>query len=197
MDLNKVKALLADYYKGQTSVEEEVVLKNFFTGSEVPPEMENDRQLFLSLVESSKDEMPDEHFDEKLLLAIDELEKKRISRHRFTRMVISVSGIAAGILILAGSYFFLVEKRIDQGFLASEKYSINETQLAYEEARNALLLVSLVMNSGTAHLEPLSKMTEATRSIGMLSKFHEGANKLQAISIFDEAVIEISGEIRD
>lgn len=199
MDLKKVKALLAEYYEGRTSSEEEAFLKDFFSKEKVPSEMEADRLLFLSLMESEGETLPDQQFDEKLFAAIEQQDRqnksadsrKIISKSLTRRMFIAVTGIAAGILILLGSYFMLIERQVQDGLLAGEEYTVDETMLAYEEARNALLLVSHVMNRGTAGLEPLSKMEEATRELHMINKFHQGANELQALSRFDEAVTSL------
>ena len=192
MDLKKAKALLADYYEGQTSKEEETLLKRFFSGSEVPSEMEADRLLFLSLIESSAENIPDPHFDEKLFDAIEEMEQKKSRKVNVRNMIITLSGIAAGLAILIGSYFIMIEKRVEEGMLASEEYTVDDARLAYEEARNALLMVSQVMNKGTAKLEPLSKMTDATRELNILNKFHQGTSELQALSRFDEAINTVS-----
>ncbi len=196
MDLKKAEALLAEYYEGRTSREEEAFLKDFFRKEKVPSEMEADRQLFLSLMESEEEILPDPQFDEKLFAAIEEqdrknngLNKREISRKPLARrMVIAVSGIAAGIAILIGSYFMLIEQQVHNNLLAGEEYTIQETMLAYEEARNALVMVSQVMNRGTEKLEPLSKMEESTRDLQLINKFHQGASELQALSKFDEAV---------
>jgi hypothetical protein len=196
MDLKKVKALLAEYYEGRTSREDEACLKDFFSKEKVPSEMEADRQLFLSLMESEEEILPDPQFDEKLFAAIGEQDRKNYGLNKgeisikspARRMVIAVSGIAAGIAILIGSYFMLIEQQVQDNLLAGEEYTIEETMLAYEEARNALVLVSQVMNRGTEKLEPLSKMEEATRELRMINKFHQGTSELQALSRLDEAV---------
>jgi hypothetical protein len=195
MDLKKIKALLADYYEGLTSKEEESFLREFFIRGEVPPEMEADRLLFMSLKESVEDILPDRQFDEKLFTAIEQQDRQnRVNARKNSptrRMFITVSGIAAGILILLGSYFLLVERQMQEGLLAGDEYTVEETLLAYEEARNALIMVSQVMNRGTAPLEPLSKMETATRQLNVIGKFYEGTSELRPLSKFDETVTSL------
>jgi hypothetical protein len=193
MDLKKIKALLADYYEGRTSREEEAVLRKFFSTSEVPSELEADRLLFISLMESGEENIPDMNFDEKLFTAIEQ-QKRRVNTGKNSltrRMFITVSGIAAGILILLGSYFFLVERQMQENLLAGDEYTLEETLLAYEETRNALLLVSQVMNRGTAPLEPLSKMETATRQLNVIGKFYEGTSELRPLAKFDETITSL------
>ena len=189
MDQKKIKALLSDYYQGETSREDEDALMNYFLNSQVPAELEVDRLFFISLNESARGEIPDGQFEEKLFAAIEEQGLKNDRKGIITKLLITVSGIAAGILILAGSYFLLIEKQIEDRFLVTEEHStIDDTQIAYNEARDALLLVSQVMNKGTGQLVALSRMTDATRELAMINKFNKGANNLQAIGKFDETM---------
>ena len=191
MDMKIIKALLADYYKGKTSREDEDYLVNYFLNSRVPQEMEADRLLFISLNESAREEIPDEQFDEKLFAAIEEQDVKNDRKGSIKKLLITISGIAAGILILTGSYF-LIEKQIADRFMVSEEHVItDDTQIAYNEARDALLLMSEVMNKGTGELEAFSKMTDATRELAMINKFNKAANELQAIGKFDETISNI------
>jgi hypothetical protein len=192
MDQKKIKALLADYYEGRTSREDEDALVNYFLNTQVPAELEVDRLLFMSISESAREEIPDGQFDEKLFAAIENQGLKNDRKRSITKLLITASGIAAGILIFIGSYFFLIEKQIEDRFLVTEEHAIiDETQIAYIEARDALLLVSEVMNKGTGQLVALSKMTDATRELTMINKFSKGANNLQTIGKFDETISEI------
>ena len=189
MELKKIKALLADYYEGKTSREDELTLMNFFRHSEVPPEMEADRLLFISMLEASAEEIPDKRFDEKLFAAIEQHDRRK-EPAGIRKIIYTVSGIAAGLLVLVGSYFLMVEQ-VNDIVYADDEYTIDETMLAYEEAKNALLLVSRVMNTGTEQLRTLSKMTDATRELGIINKFHQGASELQILSKFDETTDKI------
>lgn len=187
MELKKVKALLTDYYEGKTSREEEALLTEFFIEGKVPSELEADRMLFLSIDESAHEELPDDQFDEKLFAEIEKVDNKK-EDGRVRRMLYAISGVAAGILLLAGSYFFIFEKEVDQFVYADTEYTDQETMLAYEEAKGALLLVSQVMNTGTEQLGALSKMSDAANDLKMINKFHQGTNELQVLSKFDETV---------
>jgi hypothetical protein len=193
MEPERIKVLLDKYYEGKTSMEEETQLAGFFMNPGVPSEMEADRLLFISLLESSKVTIPDEKFDEKLFAAIESQEKGKVRESNINRFIIPLAGIAAGLLILIGSYFLLVERQAQDSFPAYHSQAIDDPQLAYEEARGALLAVSQVMNKGTRELEALSRMEDATRNLAMINKFEQGAGELSVISRFDEAVTGIRG----
>lgn len=196
MDLKRVKALLNEYYEGRTCREEEILLMNFFRGQNIPADLEADKLLFLSMFESSKDKIPDGKFEEQLLAAIDESERAK-KKGRIRNILFAATGIAASLLLFLGSYFFLAERQVEDTLLVNEEYSIDDAQHAYEEARNALLLVSQTMNKGTGQLSVLSKMSDAPQDLNMLNKFYQGTVELQAISRFDKTVSEIRQENKE
>ena len=194
MDLKRVKALLDEYYEGRTSREEEIFLLNFFRGQNIPVEMKADKLLFLSMYESSKDEIPNEKFEEKLFAAIDESDHEKKKKGIVRKLLLAATALAASVLLFMGGYLFLANRQTGDPFLVSDEYSTDDTRHAYEEARSALLLVSGVMNKGTEQLGALSKMSDATQELNMLNKFYQGAVELQAISRFDNTVSDIRQE---
>lgn len=195
MELERIKVLLDKYYQGKTSREEEIDLADFFMDPGVPSEMEADRLLFISLKESSKVTIPDERFDEKLFASIDALDKRKVRKSNINKLIISLSGMAAGLLIFIGSYFYLMENTVEDNLQVSHSQAIDDPQFAYEEAKDALLMVSWIMNKGTTELEALSRMDDATRELAMINKFHQGTGELSVISRFDETVTGIRGII--
>ncbi|TVR70822.1 MAG: hypothetical protein EA408_10540 [Marinilabiliales bacterium] len=187
MDIERIKAMLAEYYEGNTGREEEDLLKRFFTTEDVPPEMEADRMLFMSLANASSEGIPDKDFDEKVMAAIGENERKKF-RPGKSRMLYMVSGIAASILLLAGSYLLLFDRQVQERITYDVYYTEQEMILAYEEAKNALIMVSSVMNTGTEELRPLTKISDATRELESMHRFHQGATELRALTLFEETV---------
>jgi hypothetical protein len=185
MDLKKARELLADYYDGKTSREEEILLMKFFTENEVPSEMEADRLMFLSFTGASEVVMPDTRFDEKIIELITSQTRDREKR-AIKKLIFSISGIAAGILIIAGAYFLFMEQKLENVVLVGHEYTIYETHLAYEEARNALLLVSRVMNTGSEQLDAISKISDAAGELKMINKFSQGIGELQPLTKFEE-----------
>lgn len=58
MNIEQIKSLLARFYEGQTTPEEERLLADFFHREDVPEELREDKQLFLMLAQISDQEMP-------------------------------------------------------------------------------------------------------------------------------------------
>ena len=58
MTIEQLKSLLARFYEGQTTPDEERLLADFFRREDVPEELQEDKQLFLMLAQISDQEMP-------------------------------------------------------------------------------------------------------------------------------------------
>ena len=58
MNIEQIKSLLARFYEGQTTPEEERLLADFFRREDVPEDLQQDKQLFLLLAQASYQEMP-------------------------------------------------------------------------------------------------------------------------------------------
>ena len=63
-NIEQIKSLLARFYEGQTTPEEERLLAAFFRREDVPEDLQQDKQLFLLLAQTSEQEMPQDIADE-------------------------------------------------------------------------------------------------------------------------------------
>ena len=64
MTIEQIKSLLARFYEGQTTPEEERLLADFFRREDVPEDLQQDKQLFLLLAQTSDQEMPQDIAEE-------------------------------------------------------------------------------------------------------------------------------------
>ena len=64
MTIEQIKSLLARFYEGQTTPEEERLLADFFRREDVPEDLQEDKQLFLLLAQTSDREMPQDIAEE-------------------------------------------------------------------------------------------------------------------------------------
>ena len=64
MTIEQTKSLLSRFYEGQTTPEEERQLVAFFRREDVPEDLQQDKQLFLLLAQTSEQEMPQDIADE-------------------------------------------------------------------------------------------------------------------------------------
>ena len=101
-----LKELLEKYYNGDTSVEEELSLKEYFSGDEVHPGYEAEKEIFRLYSASEEITAPDDGLEARIKLAIDHLEEHQSKQTPVIRRY-TVMSIAAALLILVASYFML------------------------------------------------------------------------------------------
>lgn len=72
MDYKYIDQLLERYWSGETTLEEEQILRSFFSQPDVPAEMAKYRSLFLYEQTEPKTDVLGDDFDERILSMIDE-----------------------------------------------------------------------------------------------------------------------------
>lgn len=72
MDYKYINQLLERYWNAETTLEEEEILRAFFSQVDIPAELERYRPLFVYEQTQPKTDVLDEDFDERMLAMIDE-----------------------------------------------------------------------------------------------------------------------------
>jgi hypothetical protein len=153
MNTEEIKQLLEKYYNGKSSIDEELILKDFFSREIVPDELEIEKDIFIYYSESSAMPLPSEGFGARIINAIDDQVKNHTGFRR-RRIYRTVTGIAAGILILTGSYFFFT-------YRSEPADTFSDPEIAYNEAMKILYAVSAQLNNGTRELGKIGMMQDA------------------------------------
>ncbi len=107
MNIPEIEILLAKYFEGQTSLEEESVLHRYFSESEVPEHLQADRDLFLGLAAEKTRETIHVDFEKDILGVVEETEIAKTEKRAIPQSLYWISGIAASLILLIASYFFL------------------------------------------------------------------------------------------
>ena len=163
MNAEELNRLLEKYYNGETTVEEEVALKEYFTGNDIPEGYETEKMIFGYYSGTVLIPEPAHGFEARILEGIDKAHRK--SRNEAVRKsFFPYLSAAAGLLILFGSYFFFIHRNepID---------TFSNPEIAYSETVKILFDVSAKLNQGTRTLKPVGKITEMT------SKSFDAINK--------------------
>lgn len=156
MELVKLEALLEAYFEGNTSIEEENSLREYFTGGHVAPQFEMYVPMFLGFQIAS---------EEKTSIEI-ELPSAKI------RSLKPWYGIAATLLVglgIAGFMFFN-----GSGLTAEEE----EALAAYREAQSSLQLMSENLNKGTSSIALLEEFSKGQEKLAHLNQFEENRKKI-------------------
>ena len=177
MNIKEIEVLLEKFYEGGTTPAEEQQLRDFFTGEAVPPHFAVHADLFRYYEEAGKEELPDPEFEKHFLDAINETHS--IPMYSRRRQFFFLSGIAAALLLLAGMVFTF---RNDV-FLRSSKNS-KDTEIAYQQAKNALAMVSANFNSGFDQVQRLENFQRGLNEVQKLQSFQKGIDQMNKFSKF-------------
>ena len=101
-DIDEIKRLLDAYYEGNTSIEQEKLLCDFFaTATDIPAELEPDRELFVTLQAATETDIDiPSDLEQRLISHIDKLEAKETDSRKKWIKPFAVISAAASIIIL-------------------------------------------------------------------------------------------------
>lgn len=177
MKTEELNSLLKKYYDGDSTEEDEKLLRAFFSSDDVPEGYEPERAMFGYFMESSELPEPSASFLENIM-------KNSHDGSRFSsgKFLVTLTGIAAAILIIIGSLFFFRSNEMQDTF--------TDPNLAYAETMKILVGVSSKLNEGTRALEPVSKMNDIpVRSFEILNKSARVVQKnLNSLDYIQKAV---------
>ncbi len=172
MEYNEIEKLLNRYLEGESSLEEEALLKEYFSKPGLPDYQNEMKELFGYLVEAKVESAPPYDVTSELNALI-EKEWKKESAGRF-RQVYAWAGSAAAVLVIAFGLFQFLNK---PDTLAKDTYK--DPKLAYLETKHALMMVSRVMNHNTAKLKYLAKVDESFEQVQKIAEIDKVVNSLK------------------
>jgi hypothetical protein len=164
MNEEELKRLIEKYYSGISTDEDEKALRAYFSeNSAIPTGYETEREIFSFYTEAAKVPEPSVDFETRILKAIESSDDRGRST-KVRKLLIPLLSAAAGLLLLAGSYFFLVHRIEPEDTYANP-------EIAYAETMKILMDVSFQMKHGTRSLKPVGKINEMkVKSFGSINK---------------------------
>jgi hypothetical protein len=168
MNIKEIEELLEKYYEGETSLDEEKILKDFFLSGNVPTELVAHANQFLYFAEASGDEMTDQDLERKVFG--EGVDIPVVSMHSRRNRFYYLSGIAATVLLLIGLIFTFRESIINK---PKENLSKMDSELAFSQTHDILALVSVNFNKGMDKMEYIGKLDQAMEKMQMLSKYYQ------------------------
>lgn len=184
MKREQIKALLEKYYNGETSLKEEKLLQEYFSANKVDKEFAGDRAIFTHASEQTKkaNQIPD--LENEIWENIEKNNNiKQLKKRKLYHYSLS---IAASVAILLVSFFF-IKNEINTQRPVSFEDTYENPELAYLQAKEALLFVSSKLNSGTEHLKPIQKINTGKEELKILSTFNQGLNELKPVQKYSVA----------
>jgi hypothetical protein len=168
MSIKEIEKLLDKYYEGETSLDEEKILKDFFLSGNVPVELAAYSNQFLYFAEASHDEMNEQDLEKKVFGEVVEIPV--VSIHSRRNRFYYISGIAATVLLFIGLVFTFRESVINR---PKENVSKTDSELAFSQTHDILALVSVNLNKGIDKMQYIGKLDQALDKIQMLSKYYQ------------------------
>ncbi len=179
MDTRKIEILLDKYYRAETTLDEEEILKKYFLENKsVEDKFKSAREQFLLMANVSQVNKPSDHFDEKIKKIIDSTTTLSLNFPNKTNWL-KFAGIAAGILLVVGVTYRIFIYNNNQPDTFPNK------EVAYTETQDILLYVSTYLNKGTKGLQNLNKLQTGQQHLSSLGKLNENLDKLLYLSKID------------
>jgi hypothetical protein len=172
MEYHAIEEILNRYLEGESTLEEEMLLKKYFSQDDLPQEQREMQEMFRYLTEAQKESAPP--FDVTAdLNSLIEKEWQKETRNRF-RHVLAWVGSAAAVLVLAVGIFRYTSK---PEYVIKDTYK--DPKLAYAETKRALLKISRTMNHKTANLKYLSKIDESFKQVNKVAQIDKVVNSVK------------------
>ncbi len=167
MNLTEIKILLDRFYDGKSSLKEERALAEFFSSEDVPSDMTDDKEIFLSLYSSVEKISVPADLKSTLSDLIDECaasgKKKNSGLKMYIRNHIHFIrnySVAASVIIL-----FCIGLNILNAKSSGPRETFTDPQEAYMEAEKILALVSGNLKKGMAGMELTEMNIQKVKSV--------------------------------
>ncbi|MEZ4779521.1 MAG: hypothetical protein R2786_09100 [Flavobacteriaceae bacterium] len=156
MELANIEKLLDAYFEGTTSLAEEATLKNYFSSGKVAPHLQGYIAMFEGFSEAKKERL------EKEIIVLQT--PKSTSFRNWS--------IAASVVVLLGISSFWYFNNNSKNLTAEQE----EALMAYNQAKETMLLLSESLNKGTSKVSYIDEFTENTATINIINQFNESKN---------------------
>lgn len=178
--LEEIRKILERFYQGETTLEEEKKLEDYFSSTAVPEELIPDKDLFQSFRTGSDSVVVPDDLDQKIIHTIDQVSRRTTRTRRIS--LYSLSGLAAGLLVMIAVYLFYIRTE-RPSLLASQQLTdtFEDPMDAYEEAKRTLAYVSAKLNTGTSELEHVKQVSKTADPLKSLSKITKGNKELSLL----------------
>ena len=178
--LEQIRKMLERFYLGESTLEEEKKLQEYFASTTVPEELIPDKELFLNFNSGNESIRVPGDLNKKIIATIDDVERKAVRTRRIS--MFSLSGLAAGLLAMIAVYLFYF--RDDKPTLLSSVEwtdTYEDPMEAYEEAKRTLAFVSAKLNNGTSELKHVQQVAKTADPLKSLSKINKGSKELSLL----------------
>jgi len=167
--MNTIESLLQSYFEGETSLQEEALLKDYFAQADSDDAMKRYAPLFACLRQSGEEELQNELFDRQFKERVTQIPVKK--HHSIVyRIALWGSAAAASVAIIFGTIFY-VERQ--NNYLIVNGKRVNDPEKAIMVAAQKLHLVTGSFNSSVARVQQFGQLN---RHLSVLSVFNRDSS---------------------
>jgi len=155
MDSKRIEELLDKYWKCETSLEEEQLLRDYFNGDDVDDRLKENVALFKFFQQQRNESVEDVGFDDKVVSKI-----KPTVKIRSASWLYNAVRIAAGVAVLVTAMWF-VRSEIRKSTPQEIVDTYDDPHLALEETKKALLMISKSFGTAEEQVKKINVFNEA------------------------------------
>ena len=188
MTKQELKTLLEKYYNGETTSEEEAILIDYFSNNEPEADFKLDKDYFSFLANEKSEIIDIEDLSDQIWKNIEDSENtKKLRILKYSKFYKVAMAIAASIIIILVSVSVIKFEfiRSNEPILFADTYE--NPELAYLEAKKALLFVSQKLNKGTNHVQALESFGKGTKDLKLIKNFNRGLDELKPVKSIELA----------
>jgi hypothetical protein len=171
MEYAEIKKLLNKYLEGETSLEEEALLREQFHRTDLPGDDPELKEMFRYFLDSRQETAPQFNITDELNALIQNAQEKQT--RRLNPLYAWIGSAAAVLLISLGIFQYLNKPE------PTIKDTFKDPKLAYLETKRALLLISNTMNRNTANLKYLAKVDESFNHMKKIAEIDKVLNSVK------------------
>jgi hypothetical protein len=171
MEAKEIEVLLQRYFEGESSLEEDRALEEYFSGGEVAPEFLEYTEFFGGLNELAQNRS-ETGIEEEIMDFI--LEQENKEKNRYRGLWKTVTGIAASVIIILGSLLIYEQKQ------NTFKDTYTDPNEAYMQATKTLRYISGKYNSWVAQLSKTKQFNQAFAELRKVEVINQAPKPLSA-----------------
>jgi hypothetical protein len=170
MEYTKIKRLLEKFFDGETTAEEENLLKNFFDRPDISKEYEQEKKIFDAFGKLSHESDAGTDLQNEIEFIVQKAAKDE-NRSKILKIIRWSGSVAAVFLVALSLYFYLKPVGMKDTYTSADE--------AYEAAREILFKVSHTMNRESGAITKLAYINKGLSAINTLEKISEPINNLK------------------
>ena len=174
MKTKEIKQLLQLYFNGESSLEDEKILEDYFQSDNIAEEVQEYAEFFGGISELTN-VVDDSSIEEDIMDYILENEHQEKTKYRWLWK--TVTGIAASVIVILGGFLLYQQQQ------KPYEDTFDDPEKAYAYAEQTLQYVSGKYNKGLAQLSNFEKINNASKplkkGVAPINEFYQGLEKIK------------------